>query len=724
MATISQSNTGIFEYLKVKAFLYKYNPPFTATGTVNSGLAEIATYSLPLEEQYFSKYDISNFVSSYTFDQTIDGNTFSWSLTLEDHIIVQPDLVRVLNADVTNQPILNNSVSLPVTTPPQEDVPGAASGLVNISNYEVMTPTPYEKSVGINPASIVEAAKLERGNAEPELVSKLGGGQTVQGIRLSDLIQKYDIVSLFLYKETSPLEELKGNKVLFATLNSDTGQPIQFFRFVPSSIGTGQPLSASDLQHETILLSPFPNNPSKTIFSNEFNGFVMTKTFTRDISGVDQVSINGNGITRLFGATRRIVKPSLFQNAIYGTLANQNVQTVSANQTVFAGKALGEIVADLFSFAYNIDFNLSTSSDLLTVTNVSFDYFDISALQLLNVRNASLFTVPPYLLALVMKRRLFNFRQIPAQFVNSVNNNLPIFTIDELVPFLNAGVSSQIEYFEGISPVQFDPTVLSLQTYFRFLAAVYEFFNPKLSTPFEILDDIRKVTFAEIFESPTGVISIRNPQYNNTDLVHFSSDLNILNSSYTETVNDLVSLMKLGYSVDYIPLISPSQEFAFIDGKFIKQFGFLESSVDANPNAKDDANSNNSNNQTQHAILFRYAEFFLRYHNAKLNTGTIVADLDNTVHIGDTYYDTKNNKFGYIVGLSKNVGPGQPATMTLSLSFVRDAYNIDPTTKEGANLIFSILPTLEFINGNQGADGPSTQTLQEALINTSPLPTI
>jgi hypothetical protein len=98
-----------------------------------------------------------------------------------------------------------------------------------------------------------------------------------------------------------------------------------------------------------------------------------------------------------------------------------------------------------------------------------------------------------------------------------------------------------------------------------------------------------------------------------------------------------------------------------------------------------------------------------------------VADLDNTVHIGDTWFDVKNNKFGYIVGITKTVGPGQPATMTLALSFVRDAYNIDSTTQEGANLIFSILPTLEYINGNQGADGPSTQTLQEALISTKTL---
>ena len=194
-------------------------------------------------------------------------------------------------------------------------------------------------------------------------------------------------------------------------------------------------------------------------------------------------------------------------------------------------------------------------------------------------------------------------------------------------------------------------------------------------------------------------------------------DLNILNSSYTETVNDLVALMKLGYSVDYIPLIAPAQEYAFVDGKLLTQFGFLESSVDANPNAKDDTNSNIDNNQTQSSILIRYAEFFLRYHNARLNTGTVVADLDNTVHIGDTFFDEQNNKFGYIVGLTKNVGPGQPITMTLSLSFVRDAYNIDPNTKEGANLVFSILPTLEYINGNQNSDAPSTQTLQEALIN-------
>ena len=49
--------------------------------------------------------------------------------------------------------------------------------------------------------------------------------------------------------------------------------------------------------------------------------------------------------------------------------------------------------------------------------------------------------------------------------------------------------------------------------------------------------------------------------------------------------------------------------------------------------------------------------------NAKLKTGTITCDLDNTIQVGQTFIDETKFKFGYVVGLSKHVVVAGTATM-------------------------------------------------------------
>ena len=65
------------------------------------------------------------------------------------------------------------------------------------------------------------------------------------------------------------------------------------------------------LQYESVLLTKMPNG--QTLFSNEFNGFVIKKNIISTINQVDRITITGNGWSRLFGSTRRAMKPSLFQ---------------------------------------------------------------------------------------------------------------------------------------------------------------------------------------------------------------------------------------------------------------------------------------------------------------------------------------------------------------------------------------------------------------------------
>ena len=81
----SNQASNQLEFPKLKCFLYKYTPLFVADGAKLTDLLRVDKYNIELDEsKYFSKYDITKYVATYTFDQDIYGNTYNWSLTLQD----------------------------------------------------------------------------------------------------------------------------------------------------------------------------------------------------------------------------------------------------------------------------------------------------------------------------------------------------------------------------------------------------------------------------------------------------------------------------------------------------------------------------------------------------------------------------------------------------------------------------------------------------------------
>lgn len=80
---MAQNDQVSQEYLYIKCFLYKYTPPFTQVTlppAANSqfSLSTFSPYSIPLDDtSYFTKYDISQFVTDYSFEQNIDETTYS-----------------------------------------------------------------------------------------------------------------------------------------------------------------------------------------------------------------------------------------------------------------------------------------------------------------------------------------------------------------------------------------------------------------------------------------------------------------------------------------------------------------------------------------------------------------------------------------------------------------------------------------------------------------------
>lgn len=770
MITSNQVNQ---EYICAKVFLYKYTPPFEVTGNeVVSPLSTFTPYSVPLDDtKYFTKYDISRFLVSYSFEQSIDQTTYSWSVEFQD---------LALSFGTVDS-------TLKVVSPPGGNTAGLSFSTDTDSFRRLAVYEANANNIAYNKTleSPILNAKELRGRApSPLTVQNPNLGtvlSTTPGIRLSDLIQSYDFVSLFLYKSTTPLTDVSG---VFSVDNSYPNNPLWLFEPI---VQTNNFFTQNDpvleflspdsphLQYESVLMTTMPNG--QTLFSNEFNGYVMRKSVTSGINQVDRVLVSGNGWSRMFGATRRLVKSSLYVDSLYQQGQALGLGETSATQGVYAGRSISYIIRDLFDLVYRIDFN-TTFSTIVSVTpevsintvspNNSFSeqiqnpsivanpntttsffqsplgltgstgisttfqrypslklqdsFFNITSLLVGNFQHSNLFNLPQYLLSAVMKRRPFSYIEpqslppTPQYLVSAVvaaetlNNGIQV-PPETFQQAMQNNVPNQVKNYNLNNPVFFDPSVQNLNAYFSFLADVFNSFSPDLQTPFEILDEIRNISFVEIFEQGSGKFIIRAPAYNNTDIsvegrpdigMIRSSNLNIVTSNYANSVENLVTKIFLGYSANFLPSIQPLEQFAYCDGKLLAQFGLLENSTSANPNVNLDASTDNLNNMGKTTGIFGYAQYLMEILNARLNVGSISCDLDSSVQVGKTYLDESKYKFGYIVGVSKKLVVGGTATMTLSLSYVRDASPeyASPNNSALVSLNVDILPVLTDIENS------------------------
>src|SRR6185295_9168897 len=362
-------------------------------------------------------------------------------------------------------------------------------------------------------------------------------------------------------------------------------------------------------------------------------------------------------------------------------------------------------------------FTVKTSEQLLLENS----FFNITSLIVANSYPANLFNLPQYLLSSVMKLRPFAYIEpvnVPAtpNFIGGVRNvaaNAPGTTTGttgavQVSPETFQKVtqaynqSEQVLNYSSRNPVFVEPNLQNLVAYFQFLSDVFQPFSPDLKTPYEVLDQIRSQAFVEIYEQPNGQFIVRSPQYNNftptmTDRPDIgmirSTNLNIMSSNYGSTVENLVTKLFAGYSPNITP-ISVFQQFGYCDGKLLIQNGLLETITAANPNTATASLTNTTTNNSKTTGIFGYAEYLMILSNAKLKTGTLTCDLDNTVQVGQTIIDETKFKFGYVVGVTKQVSVAGTATMNLSLSYVRDAVPTYSNTGAIVNINVDLLQVL------------------------------
>jgi len=321
-----------------------------------------------------------------------------------------------------------------------------------------------------------------------------------------------------------------------------------------------------------------------------------------------------------------------------------------------------------------------------------------------------MFCIPPYLLSTVMKLRPFAYIEpidfpVSPDYIKNAQTEAaqlqigsgPLAATPQVTPstFQQAmqALGNQVKNYSSTSPVFVDPTIQTLKAYFRFLDQVFLSFAPQIQTPYEILDQIRSIAFVEIYEQANGQFIVRAPQYNNMavsvpnrpDIAMIrSSNLNIITSTYSESAENLVSKILTGYSPEMLA-VGLLQQFGYCDGKLLSQIGQLEMDTVANPNATTVSTSNTATNNSKTTGIFGWAEYLMELSNAKRKFGTITCDLDTSIQVGNTFIDETKFKFGYVVGVNKHVAVTGTASMSFTLSYVRDGVPIYSNTNNSLN---------------------------------------
>jgi hypothetical protein len=133
----------------------------------------------------------------------------------------------------------------------------------------------------------------------------------------------------------------------------------------------------------------------------------------------------------------------------------------------------------------------------------------------------------------------------------------------------------------------------------------------------------------------------------------------------------------------------------YVNGKVLSQYGFMVLPPFSNPNAILASFATLPNGASG---MTEFCRFFYEYNNAVLKNGSISYVGNSLVQVGQTFFDSSYQKFGYVTSVAKHAEVGGSYVATASLSMVRNtmpASNPDYTTAASFAPEVYLLPTLE-----------------------------
>lgn len=735
---------------------------------------KVGRYRIDLSApRYFSKFDLTPFLKEYSVDQALQGNEYRWTTGFQDVIIPFSDLDPNANISTVRKPatfrdaegnILVTAKGPPCRTDNVSAASDTAQDLVYLmAEYEAESTWPSSFAAEV---SYIKDAFLNRGTAEAPFatnslsnpssgvatvnaIGSASGATQADGLRLSDLLQKYNFISVFVYK--SNISPSQAQKALFpkgvVPVKDSASSPADFVNF--------------DKSNEVHLMLAG--------YRNEFNGFITEKAMTRVPGQVDRVTATGHGILRLFSDTLSLYDASILAQGIYSaaelvtlnpsaTLSSVDGavdQYLNVFENRFQGKDPIQIIRELLAMVYRVYFtSQSIESPIQGATQELQGFYDIKKIVVnhdqfapspfsssrvsgTTQRVGNLFTIAPFLVALVMALRNYNYN-LNTQVLDFEDTSQllrdPDIKFKEASAF--ASFSSQQFYQEFGGPcVQISDVAKKFNPYFVMLKNGFSNFVSTLKSPNDIMNEVIHTSMLEFYERPNGRIILRTPQYNQAYGVNAlgvdvldgnavtSNDTQMMSAQYSEDGTGIKTRKRGSYSADLIGLVGGGLfQPSYATGKMMMQYGFREGEVESNPNLRPGALAQIQalGESTILNLVHKYVRFLLEIENAALKAGVVTMDGDPRLEVGKLFFDLINRKVGYIIRTRKNMTVGGTYQATVSMRFVRD---LGPGDESQAT--FRQLPTLEELVTMASTDiqvgAPSQPTLQFAA---APVPSV
>ena len=616
--------------------------------SLQSNLYRISRFKIDLDEKYLKKIDVTDFVSSYNYTQKMDG--IDWSITFNNGVI---DIGK-------NSPYFIKPMVATLTTSVTSTISQSTSNEKEFTNLLAQSENEDDNFL-FKYDETTDIIQKSMANRSVSVTRK----QTLQGdteqidpnnpkALLSDLIQKYDFVSLYIYKSSTAL--------------------------------TADISNISDNDDDLIKLG----------FSNEFNGFVFDRLLSISVKSVNTFTASGSGISSLLDRTRVIYQPTLFTSSLYDEVETYGRDKLSVFSNIFVDKTIKQTIDILLHGLYRI-----------YPTAKGKYYFDLARLIAENKLQTNVFTIAPFIYSVVMKRRNYMTNYLTSDQINDRIEEIDYYLALEYD--LGASIENTFQQLSNIQlvgfnyPIDYHISSDDLKAYFTFIDNNFSNFSPVLKTPNEILNEIKKATMIEVLEKSNGTIVIRSPKYNDTDSMVNLSDISVISRKYNDSGSNLISKEKLSYQPQ-MNLNIPFQLYSFTNGKDLLQYGLNEVEATTNPSVNYSIENDDQQQSKKVGGIFQYCRLYLELSNAAQKTCSIDTTYqlacdpiggDSGFQVGHMVFDELMSKIFYITSITKSCVIEGDLMMTINGTYVRDCYNShEPTT----TLEFRKLPTLEDLN--------------------------
>lgn len=168
------------------------------------------------------------------------------------------------------------------------------------------------------------------------------------GILISDLIQKYDFITIYIYKQPISPDVIEGHL-----------EGIDPYFFDKESLFMHTPAN--------LLTSSLGDHRYVATYSPEFNGFINDITLAENVGTVNHVRVSFMGSMGLLGATRRIYNSTIFQGSVFDAAEVMDRDVLSLYENIFMDKDPLQILTTLLDSTYLLRAALPKTGKAVTV---------------------------------------------------------------------------------------------------------------------------------------------------------------------------------------------------------------------------------------------------------------------------------------------------------------------------------------------------------------------